>query len=188
MNIPVLDPGALLSSTLVDASAVPVSRKVKPVVKPSSPAAGLAAMKTAQLAALLALSATGTQATQSTTRDKIPNMNGAYRATTCVDGVCKDTTFPTNYMEYPGGVESFDAYHGPITSTYSEVWWASWSNDLPDAIVQRFDGKVMAIVGVEMDQVMKTPNGDVSVPINFAYNHVRTPHHCSSPHHAQYDF
>ena len=145
-------------------------------------------MKTAQLAALLALSATGTQATQSTTRDKIPNMNGAYRATTCVDGVCKDTTFPTNYMEYPGGVESFDAYHGPITSTYSEVWWASWSNDLPDAIVQRFDGKVMAIVGVEMDQVMKTPNGDVSVPINFAYNHVRTPHHCSSPHHAQYDF
>ena len=116
--------------------------------------------------------------THSTTHDQIPNMNGEYRATTCVDGACIDVTFPTNYMDYPGGVESFDAYHGPITSTYSEVWWASWSNDLPEDLVHRFDGKAMAIVGVEMDQVMKTPDGDVSVPINCALRVLVSPSRC----------
>jgi hypothetical protein len=35
----------------------------------------------------------------------------------------------------------------------------------------RFDDKVMAIVGFEADQVRKTPQGDVGVPINMAYNH-----------------
>lgn len=52
-----------------------------------------------------------------------------------------------------------------------QVWWTSTSNDIPADIVQRFDGKVMAIVGIEMDQVRKTPDGDVSVPITLAYNH-----------------
>ena len=52
---------------------------------------------------------------------------------------------------------------------------------LPPDIVKRFDGKVIAIQGYEQDQVMVTPVGkpgvnpekDVSVPINWAYNHVR---------------
>ena len=42
---------------------------------------------------------------------------------------------------------------------------------LPPAIVERFAGKAMAIVGYETDSVRKTPQGDVSVPINMAYNH-----------------
>ena len=46
-----------------------------------------------------------------------------------------------------------DVYHGPITSTYSQVWWTADTNDIPPEIVERFDGKVMAMVGVEMDQV-----------------------------------
>ena len=103
-----------------------------------------------------------------TSEQSIPNMNGDY-----VIGNNKE--FPTNYMSYPGGVESFDAYHGPITSTYSQVWWTSWSNELPKDIQQKFDGKVMAIVGVEMDQVRKTPQGDVSVPINIACACLRPP-------------
>lgn len=37
--------------------------------------------------------------------------------------------------------------------------------------MKRFDGKAMAIVGFEVDQVRRTPEGDVSVPINVAYNH-----------------
>ena len=45
--------------------------------------------------------------------------------------------------------------------------------------MKRFAGKVMAITGYEQDQVMVTPTGqpgvnpsrDVSVPINWAYNH-----------------
>ena len=43
--------------------------------------------------------------------------------------------------------------------------------DLPKEIVQRFDGKGMAIVGFEVDQVRRTEAGDVSVPISVAYNH-----------------
>ena len=53
------------------------------------------------------------------------------------------------------------------------------NNELPQEIVERFKGKVIAITGYEMDQVMVTPTGkpgvnssaDVSVPINWAYNH-----------------
>ena len=99
-----------------------------------------------------------------TTEHRIPNMNGEYV-------VANSDAFPTNYMSYPGGVESFDAYHGPITSTYSQVWWTSSTDPLPREIIERFDGKVMAIVGVEMDQVRKGagPDGqDMSVPINVA--------------------
>lgn len=48
-----------------------------------------------------------------------------------------------------GGVEYFEVYHGPINSTYGEVWWTSGSNSIPEDVVKRFDGKVMAIVGLE---------------------------------------
>ena len=62
---------------------------------------------------------------------------------------------------------------GPITSTYGEVFWTSLPEvQLPQEIVQRFKGKGMAVVGFEVDQVRKTPEGDVSLPINLAYNHV----------------
>eukprot|EP01051_Picozoa_sp_SAG22_P007669 SAG22_NODE_548_length_9247_cov_14.468080_2_plen_119_part_00 len=94
-------------------------------------------------AAAAATSAAAAATTQATTRDAIPNMNGKYAATVCHGKVCEPSTFPTNYMSYPGGVESFDAYHGPITSTYSMVWWTGWSNPLPKDIVDRFEGKTM---------------------------------------------
>lgn len=42
---------------------------------------------------------------------------------------------------------------------------------LPPAIVSRFTNKTMAIVGYEVDQVFRTPDGDKSVPIYWAYNH-----------------
>ena len=64
---------------------------------------------------------------------------------------------------------------GLRVARYSQVWWTSWSNELPKDIQQKFDGKVMAIVGVEMDQVRKTPQGDVSVPINIACARLRPP-------------
>lgn len=97
-----------------------------------------------------------------------PNMNGAYV-------LANGDAFPgTDFRAYPGGVESFDAYHGPINSTYGEVWWSTATDDLPAELVRRFAGKTMAIVGIEMDQVRRGagPGGeDVSVPINCAYNH-----------------
>merc|ERR1719348_2302897 len=42
-------------------------------------------------------------------------------------------------------------------------------------LVARFNGKAMAVVGYETDQVMRTETGDVSVPIIWAYNH----HYCA---------
>ena len=62
-------------------------------------------------------------------------------------------------------------YHGQITTQYSQIWWASTSNPLPEDIVRRFEGKAIAIVGLEMDQVRRTPQGDVPVPINVVYHH-----------------
>ena len=50
-----------------------------------------------------------------------------------------------------------------------QVWWTGQTNALPKEVVERFEGKVMAIVGLEMDQVRRTLAGDVSVPITFAY-------------------
>ena len=67
--------------------------------------------------------------------------------------------------------EYFDVY-GEVRTRYSQVYWTR--NDpiaLPLNIVDRFKGKMMAITGYEADQVFKTSNGDVSVPIYWAYNH-----------------
>ncbi len=69
-------------------------------------------------------------------------------------------------------MEYFEAYAGPIKSTYSEVFWTHLPEvELPPELVQRFEGKAMAVVGFEADQIRRTPEGDVSVPINVAYNH-----------------
>lgn len=44
---------------------------------------------------------------------------------------------------------------------------------LPQDVVGAFNGKTMAIVGFEIDQVLQKDDGqaDVSVPINVVYNH-----------------
>eukprot|EP01045_Picozoa_sp_COSAG04_P008675 COSAG04_NODE_486_length_13532_cov_5.975359_2_plen_204_part_00 len=80
-----------------------------------------------------------------------------------------------------GGAEYFETYVGPITSLYSQVWWTGLpSVDLPKDIVERFEGKGMAIVGYEVDQVRRKGDPDVdgsilqedvSLPINVGYNH-----------------
>ena len=78
------------------------------------------------------------------------------------------------------GHEYFDVYSPEIATTYGENYWTSMGvHPLPDHIVKRFKGKVIAITGYEMDQVMVEPVGqpgvdpsqDLSVPINWAYNH-----------------
>ena len=100
------------------------------------------------------------------------NMNGNYLLSPTPNAPEGTKPFPTKFADFPGGVEYFDVYHGPITSTYGEVWWTKTANDIPTSVIKRFaGGKAMAIVGIEMDQVRKTPEGDVSVPISMAYNH-----------------
>lgn len=100
------------------------------------------------------------------------NMNGEY-VISPTTGPKQPGTFNTKWSEYKneqGGVEFFDVYMGPITHLYGQVWWKALpENPLPAELVQRFEGKGMAVVGYEVDQVRKGagPNGeDVSVPIN----------------------
>lgn len=99
-----------------------------------------------------------------------PNMNGEYLLASTPKGDVK--SWSTAFKDYPGGVEQFTIYTDPINSTYGEVFWTSLPEvPLPSDIVKRFKGKGMAVVGFEVDQVRKTNTGDVSVPINLAYNH-----------------
>jgi len=101
-----------------------------------------------------------------------PNMNGEYLLSQTPHGNNTQHLFPTQYRDYPRGAEYFDVYSPEIQSLYSQVFWKGLSAvDLPDDIVKRYDGKGMAVIGFEMDQVRRTPSGDVSVPINVAYNH-----------------
>ena len=73
---------------------------------------------------------------------------------------------------------SNQVHMGPMTTLYSEVWWANVPTvPLPADLVAQFAGKGMAVVGYETDSVRRTPAGDVSVPINMAYNHRKTENH-----------
>lgn len=100
-------------------------------------------------------------------------MNGEYALTNTPKQV--PGKFPINYGDYDGGfgkAEFFDIYSPEITSTYAEVVWKTLDTvPLPPAIVKRFAGRPMAVIGLEWDQVRRTPAGDVSVPMNVAYNH-----------------
>ncbi|CAJ1365120.1 unnamed protein product [Effrenium voratum] len=80
--------------------------------------------------------------------------------------------FPVHFSDYPGKPDYFDVYSPPIKTLYSQVFWSGLPPvDLPSEVVQRFEGKGMAVVGFEVDQVRRTDQGDVAVPITVAYNH-----------------
>ena len=111
-----------------------------------------------------------------------PNLNGdAYLLQSTPNGAAATANWSTRFEDYPGGVEAFEFYAGPITTTYSQVFWRALPVvQLPQDIVQRFDGKVMAVVGFEADQVRRKGSidfdgsvlaEDTSVPITVAYNH-----------------
>ena len=110
---------------------------------------------------------------------KSGNMNGKYQVAS-VD----ETAAPWNDDYSTKGYKYFDVWGPEIATHYGEVFWTDQgTNPLPDDIVKKFDGKVIAIQGYEQDQVMVQPAGspglnpekDVSVPINWAYNH----HYCA---------
>ncbi|KAL3928147.1 MAG: hypothetical protein SGARI_005125 [Bacillariaceae sp.] len=60
--------------------------------------------------------------------------------------------------------EYFDVYSLPIKPLYSEVHWTSHGHlPLPDEVIQRFEnGKVMALMGYEVDQVLEQPVTDAT--------------------------
>merc|ERR1719478_558922 len=55
--------------------------------------------------------------------------------------------------------EFFEVYGPPRSNRYSEVNWNGQYVSLPPDIVQRFDGKVMAITGYEVNIVRQHGNG-----------------------------
>ena len=104
-----------------------------------------------------------------------PNMNGKYEL---AETAGSDTSKYPDFRDYPGGVEYFDVYSPLITQRYSQVYWKALPPvQLPEATVKKFDGRTMAIVGFEVDQVQtptvsaaggssKPGSVDTSVPIN----------------------
>jgi len=110
------------------------------------------------------------------------------------------TNFQSNVLSAANPkVEFFDVY-GEVQTKYSQVYWTrNTAVPLPDDLVKRFAGKLMAITGYEVDQVTHDPNdprskntttkgsvlggfacggvqghcsdSDKSVPIYNAYNH-----------------
>lgn len=93
-----------------------------------------------------------------------------------------DVPFNTEYTSK--GYSYFDVWAPEIATHYGEVFWTDQGvQPLPADLIKKFDGKVIAIQGYEQDQVMVQPVGkpganpekDVSVPINWAYNH----HYCA---------
>ena len=100
-----------------------------------------------------------------------PNMNeGAYLLSQTPKQ--KHNNWSTNFADYPGGVEYIEFYTGPIQSTYSEVFWTPLPQvNLSQKLIQRFNNKAMSVIGLEADQVRRTKDGDVSLPISLAYNH-----------------
>jgi hypothetical protein len=103
-------------------------------------------------------------------------MNGKYIVSTGGQG--PTTGFNDDFASK--GHQFFDVWAPEIATHYGEVFWTDQGAlPIPADIVSKFDGKVMAITGYEQDQVMVTPTGhpgvnpslDVSVPINWAYNH-----------------
>jgi hypothetical protein len=98
------------------------------------------------------------------------NMNGDYASSTTPGGT--PGLFPIPFRDYPGGVETYDVLTPPITTLYSQVWWAPLAPvDLPSAMVKKYSNASMAIVGWEIDQVQLTADGERSVPISASYNH-----------------
>lgn len=100
----------------------------------------------------------------------LENMNGDYETSKTPNA--NNNKFPTQYAHYPRPVQSFDVYSGEIETLYSQVYWRGQDPvALPAEVIAAFANKIMAIVGFEIDQVRITPEGDVRVPINVAYNH-----------------
>ena len=100
--------------------------------------------------------------------ESVSNMNGEY----LLSNSHPNGKWDSNYAKF-GEVEYMDVYSPLISTQYSEVYWTMMDPVALDTdLVARFQGKTMAIVGYETDQVIVTEGQpDVSVPITHAYNH-----------------
>jgi hypothetical protein len=87
------------------------------------------------------------------------NMNGEYFLSNA-PGQNATGLFPTHFKDYPGGVKYFDILSPVFKTHYSQVWWAALGAvPLPADVVKEFDGKVMSVVGFELNQVSLSTRG-----------------------------
>ena len=99
------------------------------------------------------------------------NAGGAYLVANA-DG-SSNAMWNSSFANRPNA-KFFEVLAGPVSTRYGEVFWEGLDAvPLPADVVARYDGKTIAIVGYEQDQVIKGENGteDRSVPIYWAYNH-----------------
>ena len=107
----------------------------------------------------------------------LENMNGDYILSSTPGAHQTEHLFPTQFKNYPDQdfvpVESFDVYSPLISQLYSQVFWKGLPPvSLPKHIVDKYQSKVMAVVGFEVDQVRLNENQqEESLPITAAYNH-----------------
>jgi len=101
---------------------------------------------------------------------QLENMNGDYKISN--PNPHAGAQFDSHYSKF-SDVEYFDVYSPPIRSRYGDVYWRMMSPvHLDQQLVDRFNGKTMAVVGYEVDQVVVSEGQpDKSVPITHAYNH-----------------
>lgn len=126
------------------------------------------------LAAQASTSSTRTAHSNNHHEEEKSNMNGDYVLSSTPGAKNAQKLFPTQYKEYPHKeTTSFDVYSPVVSHLYSQVFWKGLPPvKLPNHIVEKFHGKVMAVVGFELDQVMEDGNNnEFSVPINAVYNH-----------------
>ena len=105
-----------------------------------------------------------------------PNMNGPYE----IQNEKQKGAFQSEWGKR--GHKFFDVYSPELATQYASNFWRDMGdNPIPRSIIDQFKGKVIAITGYEHDQVMVYPTGkpgvnpdkDVSVPFNWAYNHLQ---------------
>ena len=89
----------------------------------------------------------------------ISNMNGEY----LLSNSHPNGKWDSNYAKFGDDLEYMDVYSPVISSKYSEVYWTMMDPvPLDKAVVDKFKGKIMAVVGYETDQV----------PLSFDYNQI----------------
>ena len=95
-----------------------------------------------QIAALLGLFCLATAKITPTTD---ANMNGEYLLASTPKQRANWTGWSTSFKDYPGGVEYFEVYAGPVNSTYGEVFWTALPEvKLPADLIKRVRGDLPA--------------------------------------------
>ena len=103
--------------------------------------------------------------------NKNSNMNYKFNYT-----IANPTAKTPNSMPFQG--EYFELLGPEVTTRYSEVFWHTQPIQLPEDIINRFDNKVMAVTGYEVD-IVRTSKKDNKIVTTSAASYEIYNHHYS---------